>query len=112
MVLDFLEKGYGHADEQLFSPVYFDYPELFEHYFGDYQQIITNYKYVHENAESPITLIIQKCFENKNYEKCYEACKYIWKSYCLGKCNINEAHLHELFMKYMYCKTYLKKINE
>ena len=38
--IHYVEKGYGHADEQLYSPVYFDNPDLFEHYYGDYQQII------------------------------------------------------------------------
>ena len=44
--LQYLELGYGHADEQLYSPVYFENPELFEHYYGDYHQMITNYKYI------------------------------------------------------------------
>ena len=45
--LEYLKQGYGHADEQLYSPVYFQNGELFEHYYGDYQQMITNYKYIY-----------------------------------------------------------------
>ena len=29
--LEYVEMGYGHADEQLYSPVYFENPELFQH---------------------------------------------------------------------------------
>ena len=33
----------GHADEQLFSIVYFKNPELFEFYYGDYTEMIVNH---------------------------------------------------------------------
>ena len=52
--LEYVNMGYGHADEQLYSPVYFKHPDLFSHYYGDYQQMITNYTFVYESAESPI----------------------------------------------------------
>ena len=65
--LKFLDLGYGHADEQLFSAIYFDYPNIFCHYYGDYHQMITNYKYIYEAPEPPIYNFITRSFENKNY---------------------------------------------
>jgi hypothetical protein len=59
-----VEAGYGHADEQLFSAVYFDNPNLFEFYFGDYQQMITNYAGPYENKD-----FIRGCFI-KNALRC------------------------------------------
>jgi len=106
--LKYLGLGYGHADEQLFSPVYFENPNLFEHYYGDYQQMITNYKYIYDNGDAPIYNFIKRSFENAYYEKCYEACKYVFNSYALGKCEINESWLHSLFYYYMFCKKILK----
>jgi hypothetical protein len=102
--LEYLEKGFGHADEQLYSPVYFENPDLFEHYYGDYQQMITNYTFIYDAPEPPIHNFIKRSYENKNYEKCYEACKFVWKSYCLKKCTLNEQYLFSLYWYYMNCK--------
>ena len=84
--LEYLEAGYGHADEQLFSPVYFQNKALFEHYYGDYRQMITNYKYVREAAEAPIYNFIRNSYANRDYDKCREACEFVWRSLELGKC--------------------------
>lgn len=109
--LQYLELGYGHADEQLYSPVYFENLELFEHYYGDYQEMITNYKYIYDSPEAPIYNFIKNSFENKNYIKCYEACKFVFNSYCLDKCDINNDFLNRLYYYYMNCKKY-KKYNK
>ena len=82
--LNTLEKGYGHADEQLFLMVYYKKPELFEFYYGDYQQMITNYTYTHENPEITCRLLIPKAFKDNNWEVCFNACKFIWNSYILN----------------------------
>jgi hypothetical protein len=79
-----LEKGYGHADEQLFLMVYYKKPELFDLYYGDYQQMITNYTYTHENPEITCHLLIPKAFNDNNFEVCFNACKFIWNSYILN----------------------------
>jgi hypothetical protein len=102
--LEYLKLGYGHADEQLYSPVYFENPDLFEHYFGDYRQMVTNYKYIYENQEAPVYNFITNSFNNKNYEKCLEACVFVWNSYCLGKCEYNEEYIRKICYYYMICK--------
>jgi hypothetical protein len=107
--LQYLDLGYGHADEQLYSPVYFENPELFEHYYGDYQQMITNYKFIYDAPEPPIYNFIKKSFENKNYIKCYEACKFVFNSYCLKKCEINDEYLNKLYYYYMNSKKYVRQ---
>jgi hypothetical protein len=109
--LTYLESGYGHADEQLYSPVYFENKTLFEHYYGDYQQMITNYKYIYDSPEPPIYNFIRNSFQNNNYIKCYEACKFVLNSYILQKCNINDNWLNELNNYYMKCKIILKDVN-
>jgi hypothetical protein len=63
------------------SPVYFDNPDLFEHYYGDYV-------YIYESPEAPIHNFIRNSF-GKNYNKCYEACLFVLKSYSLGKCKLS-----------------------
>ena len=61
--VEFLNLGYGHADEQLYSPVYFENPDLFEHYYGDYNQMVTNYKQINENINAPY----ENCIKNSNF---------------------------------------------
>ena len=102
--LEYLEQGYGHADEQLYSPVYFQNPNLFEHYYGDYSQMITNYAFIYDAPEPPIHNFIKSSYQNGNYLKCYEACKFVWKSYCLKKCTLDEQYLFLLHWHYMNCK--------
>ena len=54
----YLNQGYGHADEQLFSAVYFKEPEIFDFYYGDYRQMVTNYVWVKEAPASPLNIFI------------------------------------------------------
>jgi hypothetical protein len=95
--LNYLEEGYGHADEQLFSPVYFDNPQLFEHYYGDYLQMITNYVHVYEAPEPPIHNFIQNSFRAGNYEKCKEACEFLLRSLEMGCCSLDEQYTRVLY---------------
>ena len=90
--LEYLYKGYGHADEQLFSPVYFENPHLFEHYYGDYLQMITNYKYIYDNPEAPVHNFLQHSFNNSNFVKCLEGCRFIQTSLDLGKCDLSPQY--------------------
>ena len=106
--LEYLQEGYGHADEQLYSPVYFENPDLFEQYYGDYQQMVTNYKYIYDNPLPPIYNFITRSFQNSNYEKCYDACKFVFNSWALDKCEIEQTHMYTLFYYYMFCKKILK----
>jgi hypothetical protein len=105
--LYFLEKGLGHADEQLYSPVYFDSPELFEHYYGDYHQMITNYKYIYDAPESPVHNFIRNSFEQGFYVKCYEACRFLFNSWAQNKCELNPDYTNAFFHYYMNCKKIL-----
>jgi hypothetical protein len=102
--LYYLSIGYGHADEQLYSPVYFENTDLFEHYYGDYQQMITNYKYIYEAPESPIKNFINNSFKYNNFYKCIECCEILLESLKLYKCNLNEYYFNILIEKYLISK--------
>ena len=108
--LQYLEQGYGHADEQLYSPVYFENPDLFEHYYGDYVQMITNYKHIYDSPEPPIYNFITNSFIHKNYAKCFEACEFVFMSICLNKCTLHNEWLTKLHYYYMTCKKELTVI--
>ena len=102
--LYYLNLGYGHADEQLYSPVYFENPDLFDHYYGDYQQMITNYKYVYESPENPIRNFINNSFKYKNFKKCIECCEFILNSLKLKKCELDNDNFNILLEKYIISK--------
>ena len=94
--LQYLSEGYGHADEQLFSPVYFEHPDLFEHYYGDYLQMITNYKYVYDAPEPPIYNFVRNSYRHGNYAKCLEGCRFLQASIDKGTCKLSDEYMNEL----------------
>lgn len=95
--LYYLNLGYGHADEQLYSPVYFDNPELFDQYFGDYHQMITNYININDNIYAPINNFIRNSYNNGEYKLCYKACCVLLKSLSMNLCEINNDYLDKLY---------------
>lgn len=105
--LQYLDMGYGHADEQLYSPVYFENPGLFHHYYGDYQEMITNYVYSYDNPEKIVHHFIRNSYENKDYAKCDEACDFVFNSLKARKCKLNTEQLREFgnfsLMAKLYC---------
>jgi hypothetical protein len=88
-----LERGYGHADEQLFGLVYFDAPELFDWYLGDYQEMITNYARVYQRPERPLRQLIQSSFAAKDWTVCARASDILWDSHQSGACRLADEDL-------------------
>jgi hypothetical protein len=99
--VDTVEAGYGHADEQLYSAVYFDHPELFQHYYGDYQQMITNYCGIIENPYTTLNHIIPNSSKFGNYQVSYLAAKAVYDN-CVGPNAIIELQ-PQAFIKALDC---------
>ena len=91
-----LERGYGHADEQLINLVYFDAPDLFDWYLGDYQEMITNYARVYLRPERPLRQLIQHSYEAKDWAVCARGCDLLWRSHFEGACQLTDSDLVEL----------------
>lgn len=106
--LQFLKLGYGHADEQLYSPVYFENPDLFEHYYGDYQEMISNYVYTYDRVDKVLNIFIPRSYQYGNYHKCKEACEFIIRSMKMGKCTLNDDLLNRL--KHFYTMASIETI--
>jgi hypothetical protein len=90
--LYYLDLGYGTTDEHLYNPVYYDHPYLFDHYYGNCGEIITNYKYVYQKPTEIINNFIYKSFECGDYSQCLDACRFVLKSIALKKCKLDEKH--------------------
>lgn len=101
--LDYLERGYGHADEQLFSVVYFRKPELFDFYYGDYFQMIRNYVWIKEAPTAPLNNLIQNSFNNGDYAVCIKGCKVLLDSIEKGYTKLNADDTHRLTRIYSVC---------
>jgi len=94
-----LQSGYGHADEQLINLVYFEAPELFDWYLGDYQEMITNYARVYQRPERPLRQVIQNSFAAKDWGVCARACDLLWGSHQSGACRLSDEDLFTLMKK-------------
>jgi predicted O-methyltransferase YrrM len=99
--LHYLHLGYGHADEQLYSPVYFDAPELFDVYYGDYSSMITNYAAAYEKR-MPLGYVIPKSAAASDWATCIHACRFVWNSVAKGACSLSEDERRGLLTN--YCK--------
>lgn len=88
--MKYLEAGYGHADEQLFSPVYFENRDIMEPYFGDYFQMITNYRATHENPEITLRLVIPKAHAAGDMTTCAAASAWLLRSAAEGWITLSE----------------------
>ena len=78
--LEFLALGYGHADEQLFSPVFFENRHLFHFYYGDYQSMVTNYTGVRVDASTILRFLVANSFHAGDLKVAHDACRALTDS--------------------------------
>jgi hypothetical protein len=102
--MTYLEAGYGHADEQLFSPVYFAMRDRMEPYFADYQQMITNYRYVYENTGVTQRLVIPKSAAAGDWATCAAACRFLLASIEKGVMTASALEVNELRARLTLCE--------
>ena len=76
--LEWMEKGYGHADEQLMYGVWVDDPETFDWYLGDHHSMITNYCHVYDECDAPVYNFIRNTLACGELELCEKACKMMF----------------------------------
>jgi hypothetical protein len=107
--LHYLTLGYGHADEQLFSAVYFDNRELFEVYYGDYTEMVTNYNWIQSRPSEPLRLLIRGSFAAGDYVTCLSACVKLWNSFKKGYAELQEWEVLHLISFYRGC---LRKLGQ
>jgi hypothetical protein len=91
-----LEAGYGHADEQLFSMVYFDNPGIFEHYYGDYQEMITNYVEPVDRPFEPVRILATNAIYHGNLNVAKGALEAVWGAWKKGLSQLDQGQQAEL----------------
>jgi Bacterial protein of unknown function (HtrL_YibB) len=89
--LEYLKAGYGHADEQLYSSVYFEAPHIFKPYFGDYQQMCTNYRHCYENPDITTRLLLPKAVAAGDWRTVQAACEFLEASVAAETIQLNNT---------------------
>ncbi len=98
-----LSLNLGHADEQLFSIVYFKRPELFEFYYGDYSEMIVNYGWIYDRPYEPIKNIMRNLYiYRENWPLLYDVTSRWLHSQSIGcfECDPQVIHTVKEYQKY------------
>jgi hypothetical protein len=101
--LECLANGYGHADEQLYSLVYFDDPSIFDVYYGDYTEMVTNYEWIRDHPNKPLYLLIKHSYESGDKATCLNGCLALWRSWKKGYAKLSEQEVTHLIWYYEHC---------
>ncbi len=102
--LQYLEMGYGHADEQLFSAVYFENRDIFQVYHGDYREMVTNYVEPRDKPYEPVRLLCTHSFAAGDYPVCEDGCRAVWNAWKKGVAVLDAGQLQELVRLYRLCR--------
>ena len=94
-----LEAGYGHADEQLFSMVYFDDKSIFDVYYGDYREMVTNYVAPVDKPHEPVRLLVTHALDNGDAEAAARGATAVWEAWKAGKAALDDGQLRDLIQK-------------
>lgn len=109
--LKYVELGYGHADEQLYSPVFFDNPGWFHQYFGDYYSMITNYVKCIAKPADAIKHVIPGSFTDNMGELCARASQSCLDGYANRYYNLTPSELIAV-CKHLFASAYFQKDRE
>jgi hypothetical protein len=101
--LEYLDRGIGHADEQLFNAVFYDDRSIFDTYCGDYTEMVTNYVHVKERPEKPLNLVIEHSFVDRDFDVCLHACRRLWNSFTKGYASLSDEDAVRLLRYYRAC---------
>jgi len=104
-----LEAGYGHADEQLFSMVYFDNRDIFEVYYGDYREMVTNYVEPVDRSFEPVRLLIAHSAAAGDNLVAERGCEALWNGWKKGTVEFSDNQLRELMRTYRIVRQRLGK---
>ena len=82
---------------------------MFELYYGDYFQMIANYRGMYENYTMPLQKVIPKSAQAKDWYTCLNACKWLYQSHQEKKCTLVG---HEMSMCLYYYHEAAKNLGD
>ena len=107
--MEALEAGYGHADEQLFSMVYFDNRDIFDVYYGDYQEMVTNYVYPVDSPVRPVRQLIANAAKAGDYVVAEKGCETVWEGWKRGVVPMDDVLLRDFVRSFRNVREKLGK---
>lgn len=72
--------------------------------------MITNYVSIYEKIDFTVNLVVVKSFNSKNWEVCYNACKFVWLSHIKKTDTLSDVTNFLRF--YLISSTKLGKLEE
>jgi hypothetical protein len=106
-----LDEDWVQLDEAVMTIVAKEHPELFEHYYGDYDNLVSGYDhYFHLNKNMTAQVIwaaFQKGLKHENHKKSYHILQYI-KPYYL----CNNQKMYDYLYNYIICNYYVSPQKE
>lgn len=97
-----IKAGYGHADEQIYASVYFDHPELIQHYVADYWEMITNYTELYEDPKKTALLcLLPRAAAYDDHKVAHLAARTIWRAYRKGYITLSAREVLQLLDQYI-----------
>lgn len=117
-----VEAGYLHAEEQLIPQIYYNNPDIFEFYYGDYFTVLANYDHIRIGPGSVLNYFINNTRINGEYNLCVDAGLKLFndlnEDFCILSIKEKLNLLDNLFLatfnlgKYEQCISLLDKFNE
>lgn len=87
-----LNSGFGPSEEQILPIIIHKNAQLFDMYYGDYPDILNNYRYQRGSITLNITNI-KKCLELGNYDVASDIWNKLYTNFRKGECNIPNEFL-------------------
>jgi hypothetical protein len=103
-----VEAGYGHAEEQIIPPLYLEYRELFDFYYGDYHLLFSNYDYIRREPSAVLNRIIVKARLDGHHQLQLDAGWKLWTSIRAGHCQLELPQLLQLADEIVIAAFYLQ----
>jgi len=112
LFVETVNKGYGHAEEQIIPFIYFEHPEWFDLFYGYYYQLFVNYDKTRTNATRIINNIIAPARLDNEYYVGYHAAMKVLEAFEKEDLNVSFDKIIDLLDDAFICAYYLGKYKE
>lgn len=114
ILFDTINKGYGHAEEQVLGIIAKRFPQLFDLTYGYYYQLFSNYDKIRSNATFIWENTIKPARAHNQHQLCYDACQRLvaaWQDESINLVIPMETMIN-LIDDYYIAAFYLRKMPE
>jgi len=110
--IDTVNAGYGHSEQNIIPIIYFNNPNWFELYYGDYWQLLNNYDKIRLNLENSVKHVIFYARQYGSYKICQQCCIQVLNAVNNLDANLNLELLFKVLDDYFISSYYLNNIDD